>query len=58
MTIILICIGLAVVLLLVTIWGLDQRAKRQDAEDDAVLARTRADILADHVPFPRGVKLP
>lgn len=49
---------LLVVLIVITVWAFDQRSKRREAEDDAVLARTRADILADHVPFPRGVKLP
>lgn len=58
MTLILVCIGLAILALFLTIWALDQRAKRQDAEDDARLARVRARVLADQVPFPKGVKLP
>ena len=47
-----------VLLLIVLLWGLDQRAKRRDAEDDVVLARHHADILADDMPFPRGRRLP
>jgi hypothetical protein len=49
---------LAVLVLIDTVWALDQRAKRRTAEDDATIARLRADVLADQVPFPRGERLP